>query len=34
MIEDAVRRENDAFSRLLGSAADQQALRRFAIRRN
>jgi enoyl-CoA hydratase/carnithine racemase len=32
-VDAALRRENDAFSRLLGSAANQQALRSFATRR-
>jgi enoyl-CoA hydratase/carnithine racemase len=32
-VDDALRRENDAFSRLLGRAANQQALSRFATRR-
>jgi enoyl-CoA hydratase/carnithine racemase len=32
-VDEALRRENDAFSRLLGSAANQQALDRLATRR-
>jgi enoyl-CoA hydratase/carnithine racemase len=32
-VDNALRLENDAFSRLLGSAANQQALGRFATRR-